>query len=164
MASSLYAPRLTRWRVATGGVVRDCVEYEGKPLFFRREDCRRLVADDEEDTRECLEIGGKVFPLMDETMVPALHDGGVRKAVRCVEYVEDDGAVLLFTVTEGKKEVAEVDATDGEMRVVGGGSYYDGESGTVQHVVDVQGAREAYMLLVSVREELGRIVRINRLN
>uniref|UniRef100_A0A0E0LXH4 Uncharacterized protein n=1 Tax=Oryza punctata TaxID=4537 RepID=A0A0E0LXH4_ORYPU len=128
--ASLYAPQLTRWPVATsGGVVRDCVEYDGKPLFFRREDCRRLVP---EDTRECLDIAGK-----------------------------------LLTVTEGKeKEVAEVvDAHDGgEVRVVGCGAYYDGESGTVEHVVDVEGAREAYVLLVSVREEFGRIVRIKRLN
>uniref|UniRef100_J3LK29 Uncharacterized protein n=1 Tax=Oryza brachyantha TaxID=4533 RepID=J3LK29_ORYBR len=157
-SSSPYAPHLTRWRVAAGGVVLDCVEYEGKPLFLPPE----------EDTRERLEIAGEVFPLMDETMVPVLDDvcGGV-KAARCVEYSDDDddGAVLLLTVTEGKrKEVAEVDPRDGEVRVVGCGGYYDGESGTVQHVVDVQGEREAYMLLVSVREELGRIVRIKRLN
>lgn len=163
--ASLYAPRLTRWRVATsgGGVVRDCVEYDGKPLFFRREDCRRLVPDDEEDARECLEIAGEVFPLMEERMAPAaLHDGGgVREAARCVEYVDDDGAVLLLTVTK-EKEVAEVDG--GEVRVVDGGGYYDPDSGTVEHVVDVEGAREAYMLLVSVREELNRIVRVKRLN
>uniref|UniRef100_A0A0E0AYC0 Uncharacterized protein n=1 Tax=Oryza glumipatula TaxID=40148 RepID=A0A0E0AYC0_9ORYZ len=168
--ASLYAPRLTRWRVATsgGGVVRDCVEYDGKPLFFRREDCRRLVPDDEEDARQCLEIAGEVFPLMEERMVPAaLHGGGgVREAARCVEYVDDDGAVLLLTVTpmtEGKeKEVVVVDG--GEVRVVDGGGYYDPDSGTVEHVVDVEGAREAYVLLVSVREALNRIVRIKRLN
>jgi|UniRef100_A0A0E0QLV4 hypothetical protein len=160
--ASLYAPRLTRWRVATsgGGVVRDCVEYDGKPLFFRREDCRRLVPDDEEDARECLEIAGEVFPLMEERMVPAaLHGGGgVREAARCVEYVDDDGAVLLLTVTpttEGKEK---------EVVVVDGGGYYDPDSGTVEHVVDVEGAREAYVLLGSVREALNRIVRIKRLN
>uniref|UniRef100_J3MUW6 Uncharacterized protein n=1 Tax=Oryza brachyantha TaxID=4533 RepID=J3MUW6_ORYBR len=156
--ASLYAPRLTRWRVATvgGGVRLDCVEYDGAPLFFRREDCRRLVPDDDDDARECLEIGGEVFPLMDERMVAVMG-----KAVRCVEYVEEDGSVVLLTVREGA--VAEVEG--GEVRVVGGGGwYYDGESGTAQHVVDVQGARAAYVLLVSVREELARIVRIKRLN
>lgn len=169
--ASLYAPQLTRWRVATsGGVVRDCVEYDGKPLFFSREDCRRRLVpdDDEEDARECLEIAGEVFPLMEDRMVPAaVHGGGgVREAVRCVEYVDDDdGAVLLLTVTatEGKeKEVAVVDG--GEVRVVDGGGFYDPDSGTVEHVVDVEGAREAYVLLVSVREELNRIVRVKRLN
>uniref|UniRef100_A0A0E0LXI0 Uncharacterized protein n=1 Tax=Oryza punctata TaxID=4537 RepID=A0A0E0LXI0_ORYPU len=131
---SLYAPQLTRWPVATGGgVVRDCVEYDGKPLFFSREDCRRLVPD---DARECLEIAGKVFPLMEER-----------------------------TVLGKEKDVAVVDAHDGgEVRVVGCGGYYDPDSGTVEHVVDVEGAREAYVLLVSVREELNRIVRIKRLN
>uniref|UniRef100_A0A0E0AYC6 Uncharacterized protein n=1 Tax=Oryza glumipatula TaxID=40148 RepID=A0A0E0AYC6_9ORYZ len=165
---SLYAPQLTRWRVATagGGVVRDCVEHDGKPLFFSREDCRRRLVpdDDEEDARECLEIAGEVFPLMEERMVPAaLHDGGgVREAARCVEYVDDDGAMLLLTVTK-EKEVAEV-VDGGKVRVVDGGGYYDPDSGTVEHVVDVEGARAAYVLLVSVREELNRIVHIKRLN
>lgn len=49
------------------------------------------------------------------------------------------------------------------LRVVGCGCYADPVTGTVQHMVDVQGS-EAFVLLVSVREELGRIVSIKRLN
>ncbi|KAF0901109.1 hypothetical protein E2562_037966 [Oryza meyeriana var. granulata] len=103
---------------------------------------------------------------MEETTVPVFV-GGVPKTARCVEYTEDDGSVRLLTVTEGKKkEVAEVYAADGVVRVIGCGGYYNPWSGTVEHVVDVQGARGAYALLVSVREVLGlcRIVRIKRLN
>uniref|UniRef100_A0A0D9XAD0 Uncharacterized protein n=1 Tax=Leersia perrieri TaxID=77586 RepID=A0A0D9XAD0_9ORYZ len=155
-----FAPHLTRWRVSTttiNGVVRECVEHDGKPLFFRREDVIVVVSDSDSDaTIECLEIGGEMFPLMKETMVGEAE-------MRCVEYVDDGGMTMRLTVTEEEKEVAEVD-TDGVMRVVGCGSYYDRCTDTMQHVVDVQGEKEAYMLLVSVREELRRIVRVKRLN
>lgn len=177
MASSLYVPQLTRWRVALGGVSRGVVEHEGKVhlVVSRGEDDDCVVAaagkeeekeDEDEDPRERVEIGGRLFPVVDETEV-ALHGG---KVVRAVEYGERRGspaAPLLLTVTEGKeKEVAEVvGAPDGGgvLRVVGCGCYADPVTGTVQHMVDVQGS-EAFVLLVSVREELGRIVSIKRLN
>uniref|UniRef100_A0A0D9V2V6 Uncharacterized protein n=1 Tax=Leersia perrieri TaxID=77586 RepID=A0A0D9V2V6_9ORYZ len=189
--ASLYTPQLTRCRVATdGGVVRDCVDHEGKLLVVRREDCRRRFFfrgdnnnddDDDAQQRECIRIDGEVFPLMEEKTVAAPGAGGNNAAVRCVEYVEDDGSALLLTVTvkgegkEQKQKVAVVDARSGEVRVLGcSGSYYDSgyydrDTGTVQHVVEVQvqvqgGGRESYMLLVSVRKELARIVRIKRLN
>lgn len=55
---------------------------------------------------------------------------------------------------------------DGAVRVLGRGERFGGgggERGTVQHVVDVEGEREVFVLLVSVRPELARIVRVQRL-
>ncbi|KAL5220058.1 hypothetical protein ABZP36_024771 [Zizania latifolia] len=156
-----YTPQLTRWRQEVGGVVRDCVEHEGKPLFVRREDFV-VTGEEDADQRECVEIGGRVFPLVDETTM-TIPGGG---AVRCVEYSEH-GEPLLLTVREGDKSVAEVVLPDGGvLREVSTGFFYDPGTGTVQHMVDVQGKREAFILLVSVsvREELGRIVAIKRLN
>ncbi|KAF0891833.1 hypothetical protein E2562_011012 [Oryza meyeriana var. granulata] len=161
--ASLYAPQLTRWRALVGGVVRDCVEHERKVLLVSREDCLVAGEEEDEDRRDCLEIGGRLFPLVDETKV-AVHGGG---RVRCVECSSPAHGVepMLLTVTEGK-EVAEVIAPgpDGVLRVVGCGCCADPETGTVQHAVDVQGGLEAFILLVSVREELGRIVCIKRIN
>uniref|UniRef100_A0A0E0KSE3 Uncharacterized protein n=1 Tax=Oryza punctata TaxID=4537 RepID=A0A0E0KSE3_ORYPU len=174
MASSLYAPQLTRWRVTVGGVVRGVVEHEGKMLLVSRDEDRVAAAgeeeDEDEDPRELVEIGGRLFPVMDETEV-ALHGGKVARAVEYTERCSPARGVaplaLLLTVTEGKKkEVAEVVGAPpdgGVLRVVGCGCFADPVTGTVQHMVDVQGS-EAFVLLVSVREELGRIVCIKRLN
>ncbi|KAL5203316.1 hypothetical protein ABZP36_014268 [Zizania latifolia] len=144
------APQLTRFRAAVGGVLRDFVEHDGKPLLVLREDCRTMV------------IGGRAFPLADETMVAAVHGGGAA-VLRCVEYSDQHGVTMRLTVTEGK-EVAEVVEPDDDVRVLGSSCYSDTDTGTVEHLVDVQGEREAFILLVSVREEHGRIVRIQRLN
>lgn len=155
-----YAPQLTRWRAAVGGVERDLVQHEGTVLAVRRGDCRKEAGRDGGVERECVEIDGRVFELADEKSVAA-HGGRAR---RCVEYSEGAGAaVLRLTVTEGM-EVAEVVVPDGALRVMGSGGYVETGTGTREHVVDVQGEREAFVLLVSVSEELGRIVRIQRLN
>jgi hypothetical protein len=117
-----------------------------------------------EDEREHVEIGGKVFAVAEEKEV-AVRGG---KVVRCVEYPAGSGATALLrlTVTDGdEKEVAEVVEPDGELRVLDcGGSYRATAAGTREHVVDVQGEEEAFVLLVSVREEDARIVRVQRLN
>jgi hypothetical protein len=160
MAASRHTPQLTAWRAGE----RDCVEHEGTVYAVRRrrrEDPEDGVVD--EDERKCVEIGGKVFAVAEEKEV-AVRGG---KVVRCVEYPAGSGAALLrLTVTEGhEKEVAEVVEPDGELRLLDcGGSYRATAAGTREHVVDVQGEEEAFVLLVSVREEEARIVRVQRLN
>uniref|UniRef100_J3LZB0 Uncharacterized protein n=1 Tax=Oryza brachyantha TaxID=4533 RepID=J3LZB0_ORYBR len=155
--TSPYAPQLTRWREMVGGVARDFVEHEGEVLPVSREDC--IVAE-EEDRRDFLEIGGKLFPVVDEAKVTAF--GG--RVVHCVGYSSPaHGVDLLLTVTEGK-ELAEVVSPDGVLRLLGRDCFADPDTGTVQHVVDVEGRLGALMLLVTVREELERIVCIKRLN
>ncbi|KAL6900974.1 hypothetical protein ACP4OV_005650 [Aristida adscensionis] len=77
---------------------------------------------------------------------------------------------MTFAVTEGN-EVAEVLA-DGELRVLPSDSFADDDvaaggateaaATTTHHFVDVQGEREAALLLVSVREDQRRIVAIQR--
>ncbi|KAG8042941.1 hypothetical protein GUJ93_ZPchr0465g6473 [Zizania palustris] len=84
--------------------------------------------------------------------------------LRCVEYSEHGVTMRLTVTAEGKEEVAEVIPPDNELRVLASSCYSDARTGTVEHLVDVQGEREAFILLVSVQEELGRIVRIQRLN
>uniref|UniRef100_A0A0E0KPY5 Uncharacterized protein n=1 Tax=Oryza punctata TaxID=4537 RepID=A0A0E0KPY5_ORYPU len=186
-----YAPQLTRWRAAVGGgVVRDFVEHAGNVIALRPEDYYHRIGsfttagedDDEddgdgyEDLRERVLLGGRLYPVADETMI---HGGGGR-TLRCVEFCPEPGvAPLRLTVTrtaaaagreeeKQQQEVAEVVSPDGAVRVLGCGECYGdggggGESGTVQHVVDVAGEREVFVLLVSVRHELARIVRVQRL-
>ncbi|CAM0911785.1 unnamed protein product [Alopecurus aequalis] len=161
--ASRYTPQLTAWRTAEG----DCVGHEGTVYAVRRRRREDGDAGVVEDERDCVEIGGKVFPVAEEKEV-AVHGGRV---VRCVEYPTDSGAVLRLTVTTevggAKKEVAEIVESDGALRVLElecGGSYYETAAGTWEHVVDVQGQEAAFVLLVSVRQEEARIVRIHRLN
>ncbi|TVU04793.1 hypothetical protein EJB05_47928, partial [Eragrostis curvula] len=58
---------------------------------------------------------------------------------------------MVFTVTEGN-EVAEV-LDRGAVRVLGSENFFDEDTGTQEHFVDVQGRGEAMLLLVSVRED-----------
>lgn len=155
--ASPYTPQLTAWRAAAGsGVQRDCIEHEGTVYAVQRGKEAGDMAE-----RECVEIGGKVFALVDEKEV-AVHGG---KVLRCVEFPMSSAAALRLTVTEGaEKEVAEVVEPDGELRVLGCGGCYETVAGTREHVVDVQGGEEAFVLLVSVREEDARILRVQRLN
>ncbi|KAF0924944.1 hypothetical protein E2562_015014 [Oryza meyeriana var. granulata] len=171
-----YAPQLTRWRAAVGGGVRDFVEHEGKLLALSPEDYYRSSSDvatatreEDDDRRERVLMGGRLYPVADETTV---RRGG--RTLRCVEFCPEPGVEpLRLTVTkatataglEKKQEVAEVVAPDGAVRPLGCGGYYpDRNAGTVQHVVEVEGEREAFVLLVSVRGELARIVRVQRLS
>uniref|UniRef100_I1P625 Uncharacterized protein n=1 Tax=Oryza glaberrima TaxID=4538 RepID=I1P625_ORYGL len=178
-----YAPQLTRWRAAVGGrgrgVVRDFVEHAGSVIALRLEDYyhHRIAAatgddDDGNDPRERVLLGGRLYPVADETTT--IHGGvggGGRTTLRCVEFCPEPGvAPLRLTVTTSaeeekqRQEVAEVVSPDGAVRVLGRGECFGGgESGTVQHVVDVEGEREVFVLLVSVRPELARIVRVQRL-
>uniref|UniRef100_A0A0D9ZK48 Uncharacterized protein n=1 Tax=Oryza glumipatula TaxID=40148 RepID=A0A0D9ZK48_9ORYZ len=171
-----YAPQLTRWRAAVGGAVRDFVEHAGSVIALRPEDYYHRTATaatgDDDDPRERVLLGGRLYPVADETTT--IHGGG-RTTLRCVEFCPEPWvAPLRLTVTtaaaaaaaEGKQrqEVAEVVSPDGAVRVLGRGECFGGgERGTVQHVVDVEGEREVFVLLVSVRPELARIVRVQRL-
>lgn len=102
-----------------------------------------------------------MFALADEKEV-AVHGG---KVLRCVEFPTSSATALRLTVTEGtEKEVAEIVEPDGALRVLGCGGCYEAVAGTREHVVDVQGDEEAFVLLVSVREEDARIVQVQRLN
>ena len=181
-----YAPELTRWRAAVGGaVVRDFVEHAGSVIALRPEDYYHRAAaatggddDDGDDPRERVLLGGRLYPVADETTT--IHGGvggGGRTTLRCVEFCPEPGvAPLRLTVTTAaapaeeeekqRQEVAEVVSPDGAVRVLGRGERFGGgggERGTVQHVVDVEGEREVFVLLVSVRPELARIVRVQRL-
>uniref|UniRef100_A0A0E0D153 Uncharacterized protein n=1 Tax=Oryza meridionalis TaxID=40149 RepID=A0A0E0D153_9ORYZ len=188
-----YAPQLTRWRAAVGGrrgrgaVVRDFVEHTGSVIALRPEDYYHRTAaatgeeDDDggDDPRERVLLGGRLYPVADETTTTTIHGGvggGGRTTLRCVEFCPEPGvAPLRLTVTAAaaaaeeeekqRQEVAEVVSPDGAVRVLGRGECFvsGGERGTVQHVVDVEGEREVFVLLVSVRPELARIVRVQRL-
>ncbi|ONM04685.1 hypothetical protein Zm00014a_001066 [Zea mays] len=68
---------------------------------------------------------------------------------------------VVFTVTKGN-EVARV-TKGGEARVVlSSESYFDADTCTRHHFVDVQGKAEAMLFFVSVREDLNRIVSVRR--
>ncbi|TVU04618.1 hypothetical protein EJB05_47741, partial [Eragrostis curvula] len=69
------------------------------------------------------------------------------------EGFEFDG--MVFAVTEGNGSVA---------RGLGSESFFEAGTGTLEHFVDVEGKTEGMLLLVSVREDERRIVRVRRLS
>uniref|UniRef100_A0A0D9W4C1 Uncharacterized protein n=1 Tax=Leersia perrieri TaxID=77586 RepID=A0A0D9W4C1_9ORYZ len=178
-----YAPQLTRWRVAMGGGARarDFVEHHGSVISLRPDDyfhrsAATTTGEDEEeeefDRRERVFLGGRLYPVADETTARVIDVGGGGRPMRCVEFCPEPGSpplrLTVVTTTaaeEGKKkkqEVAEIVDDGGAARALGarGECHGDEREGTVEHVVEV----EAFVLLVSVRPELARIVRVQRLN
>lgn len=67
---------------------------------------------------------------------------------------------VAFTATEGN-EVARV-TKGGAARVLSSESYFDADTCTRHHFVDVQEKTEAMLFFVSVREDLNRVVSVRR--
>ncbi|TVU04805.1 hypothetical protein EJB05_47940, partial [Eragrostis curvula] len=67
---------------------------------------------------------------------------------------------MLFTVTESN-EVAQV-LKGGAVHSLGSEGFFDEDTATRHHFVDLQGKTEAMLLLVSVREDERRIATIRR--
>ncbi|TVU04768.1 hypothetical protein EJB05_47902, partial [Eragrostis curvula] len=67
---------------------------------------------------------------------------------------------MAFMVTEGNK-IAEV-LQDGSLRVLESESYFEEDTGTQEHFLDVDAEMESMLFLVSVREDQRRIVRMVR--
>ncbi|KAM3210334.1 hypothetical protein ACQJBY_064375 [Aegilops geniculata] len=81
---------------------------------------------------------------------------------KCVEF---DDVGMILTATRGGEAVAEVvlkdDGAGGVLRVLPSESFLDGEHRV--HVVDVQGEREAFVLVVEVREHDGGIASVRKI-
>ncbi|KAM3190081.1 hypothetical protein ACQJBY_068353 [Aegilops geniculata] len=81
---------------------------------------------------------------------------------KCVEF---DDLGMILTATRGGEAVAEVvlkeDGAGGVLRVLPSESFLDGEHRV--HVVDVQGEREAFVLIVEVREHDGSIASVRKI-
>ncbi|XBH99942.1 hypothetical protein VPH35_129140 [Triticum aestivum] len=81
---------------------------------------------------------------------------------KCVEF--DDFGMIL-TATRGGEAVAEVvlkdDGAGGVLRLLPSESFLDG--GHRVHVVDVQGEREAFVLVVKVQEHDGSIASVRKI-
>lgn len=80
--------------------------------------------------------------------------------------VEFDDFGMILTVTRGGEAVAEVVLKDdgargGVLRVLPSESFLDG--GHHVHVVDVQGQREAFVLIVEVQEHDGSIASVRKI-
>ncbi|TVU04791.1 hypothetical protein EJB05_47939, partial [Eragrostis curvula] len=67
---------------------------------------------------------------------------------------------MVFTVTESN-EVAQL-LKGGAVHALGSESFFDEDTATRHHFVDVQGKTEAMLLLVSVREDQQCIAAIRR--
>ncbi|KAF7108691.1 hypothetical protein CFC21_109110 [Triticum aestivum] len=83
---------------------------------------------------------------------------------KCVEF---DDLGMILTATRGGEAVAEVvleedGAGGGVLRVLPSESFLDGEHRV--HVVDVQGEREAFVLVVEVRERDGSIASVRKIS
>ncbi|KAF7095546.1 hypothetical protein CFC21_097689 [Triticum aestivum] len=82
---------------------------------------------------------------------------------KCVEF---DDLGMILTATRGGEAVAEVVLKDdgaggGVLRVLPSESFLDG--GHRVHVVDVQGEREAFVLVVEVQEHDGSIASVRKI-
>ncbi|ONM04686.1 hypothetical protein ZEAMMB73_Zm00001d032235 [Zea mays] len=86
------------------------------------------------------------------------NEGNDKSEVSPAARVQCEGVV--FTVTVGN-EVAMV-AMGGTARVLSSESYFDADTCTRHHFVDVQGKAEAMLFFVSVREDQSRIVSVRR--